>query len=149
MRLNVRTLIMVVTAILAAITVVWLQSRFEHGDERNALGLVQSYRSKAGVSIPQVLSRRHPDRAAKWSTATESSCFQHIRVHAVIYPEPGSEPLVYAFTVDINGPSIHPANKQGEELMAALDTPLPPAASASASVSASVSASAAALEVAP
>ena len=134
-----RTIIMVVTSLLAAMTLLWLQSRFEHGDEKNALALVETYRSKSGVSIPDVLSQRHPGKQVKWSTATQSACFQHIRVHGVVLVDPVKEPLVYAFAVDINTRSIHPANEAGRDVLAALDKPLPrptPSASASAAGSA-------------
>ena len=142
-----RTIIMVVTSLLAAISLLWLQSKFEHGDERNALGLVQNYRSKSGVSIPDVLSHWHPGKAPQWSSATESSCFQHIRVHAVVVVDPRQEPTIYAFAVDINAPSIHPANEPGKKVLAALNKPLRLAtkAAASASAAAGVSARAAAV----
>jgi hypothetical protein len=116
---------MVLTSLFAAGSVLWMQRKFEAGDERNALAVVQAYRARH-ASIPEVLESRHPSRPIAWSTATESACFQHVRVHAVI-EEPGQEPSLYAFTVDINGPSIHPANEGGRAVLAALDTPLPPA----------------------
>jgi hypothetical protein len=118
-------ILLVATSLLAAVTVLWIQSRFEAGDENNALALVQAYQSKAGVSIPDVIANRHPEKVVEWSTATESSCFQHIRVHAVVRGDRAAEPVVYAFVVDINGPVIHPGNEPGRELLAALDHALP------------------------
>jgi len=145
--LNRRTITMVLTSLFAAGSVLWMQQKFEAGDERNALAVVQAYRARH-ASIPEVLESRHPGRPVAWSTATESACFQHVRVHAVI-EEPGLEPSLYAFTVDINGPSIHPANEGGRAVLAALDTPLPPRAPSAASVAptAAVSASASAAPV--
>lgn len=117
---------MLVTAMLAAATVVWMQGRYEASDMKNALALVQSYRSQQGPSIPDLLSRHHPGRPVSWSTAVESSCFQHVRVHAVVSEDPAAAPIVYAFTVDINGPSIHPANEEGRALLEEMNQPLPP-----------------------
>jgi hypothetical protein len=119
-----RTVIMVITSLLAAISLLWLQGKFEHGDERNALALVQNYKSKAGVSVPDVLSQRHPGKSIQWSAATQSSCFQHIRVHAVVAVDPAKKPLIYAFAVDINAPSIHPANDGGKAVLSALNKAL-------------------------
>lgn len=133
---------MVATALAAAATVLWMQGRYEKADRRHALEIVQSYHPKGGTDIPSLLAHRHPERTVEWSSAVENSCFQHIRVHAVV-AEP--EPVLYAFVVDINGPSIHPANDNGQELIVALDTPLPPAsATASAAIPASVAAPASA-----
>ena len=126
---------MLLTSMLAAATVLWMQRKFEAGDERNALAVVQGYPT-GSASIPELIAERHPKRPVEWSTATESACFQHVRVHAVV-GEPGrAEPYLYAFTVDINGPVIHPANEAGRELMAGLDRPRAPATSAPAASSA-------------
>jgi hypothetical protein len=116
-----RTIVLVVTAMLAAATVLWMQGKYEQSDQKNALAMVQSYHAKSGVSVPDLLSRKHPGRPVEWSTAVESSCFQHVRVHAVVSDQAGGEPVVYAFTVDINGPSIHPANETGERLLSEMD----------------------------
>ena len=120
-----RMILFVATSLLAAICVIWIQRRFEADDEHKALLLVQTYESPAKVTIPAVIAHRHPEKVVEWSTATESACFQHIRVHAVVHADPAAEPVVYAFIVDINGPSIHPGNEPGRELMAALDRPWP------------------------
>ena len=57
-----------------------------------------------------------------------------MRVHAVVTEDPSKKPRIYAFAVDINAPSIHPANDNGKEILNALNKPLPrPAATASAS----------------
>ena len=120
-----RMILFVATSLLAALCVVWIQRRFEADDENKALQLVQTYESQAKVTIPAVIAHRHPDKVVEWSTATESACFQHIRVHAVVHADPAAQPVVYAFIVDINGPSIHPGNEQGRELLGELDHPLP------------------------
>ncbi|MBM4356739.1 MAG: hypothetical protein FJ096_01380 [Deltaproteobacteria bacterium] len=129
---------MLLTSLFAAGSILWMQRKFEAGDERNALALVQGYRPTQ-ASIPDMISVKHPGRPIAWSTATESACFQHVRVHAVV-EEPGAEPMLYAFTVDINGPSIHPANEPGRALLAGIDAPLPPRPSASAPASSTAAA---------
>ncbi|MCA9623865.1 MAG: hypothetical protein KC731_32810, partial [Myxococcales bacterium] len=128
-----RWFILIATSLMAAATLLWLQGRYEKGDMRNALELVQTYHSRAGVSIPDLLSYRHPQKGIQWSTAVENSCFQHIRVHAVVSGDPGQEPTVYAFAVDINGPSIHPANDNGQLLLGLMDEPLPVASTSASS----------------
>lgn len=141
---NRRTVMMVLTSVLAAGSVIWMQRKFEGADQRNALAVVQGYRPKR-ASIPEVIALRHPGRPIEWTTATESACFQHVRVHAVV-EEPGREPELFAFTVDINGPSIHPANEAGKAVLGELDTavpPPPPAAGSAASDTAAATASAA------
>jgi hypothetical protein len=130
-----RGVVMVVTALAAAGSILWMQGRYESSDKRHALEIVQSYHPRGGTDIPALLERRHPGKPVEWSTAVENSCFQHIRVHAVVTDDPAADPVLYAFVVDINGPSIHPANENGKELIAALDEPLPPLPSASASSS--------------
>lgn len=121
-----RTVSLVLTSLLAAGSILWMQGKFEAGDQRNALAVVQGYRP-GRVSIPELLAEEHPGRPVEWSTATESACFQHVRVHAVVQ-DSGKEPDLYAFTVDINGPVIHPANENGRDLLGRLGAP---AASAS------------------
>lgn len=118
--LNRRTILMVLTSLFAAGSILWMQRKFEAGDERNALSLVQEYRP-AKVTVPELLGAKYPGLPVAWSTATESACFQHVRVHAVV-EEPGKPPEVFAFTVDINGPAIHPANENGRALLASLET---------------------------
>ncbi len=127
---------MVATALAAAGTVLWMQNRYEAADQRHALDIVKSYRPSGGTSIPALLSSRHPDKSVTWTTAVESSCFQHIRVHAVVTDPVVPEPFLYAFVVDINGPSIHPANERGQQLIAAIEAPLPADNSAGAADSA-------------
>jgi hypothetical protein len=125
-----RMILLVATSLLAAVTILWFQGRFEADDEKQALNLVQGYQPPGGRSIPDVLAERHPNKPVEWSVATESACFQHIRVHAVVRPDGAPEPLVYAFVVDINGPAIHPGNEAGRELLGHLNEP-PPRPSAS------------------
>jgi hypothetical protein len=112
-----KTILMVITAMMAAATVLWMQGKYEASDRKNALALVQTYRPAGGPTIPDLLSKHHPSRPVSWSTAVESSCFQHVRVHAVVSDKPAGDPVVYMFTVDINGPSIHPANEDGKQLL--------------------------------
>ncbi len=129
---------MVATALAAAGSVLWMQGRYEASDQRHALEIVQSYQPPGGTDLPALIARRHPDKLVEWSSAVENSCYQHIRVHAVV-AEP--EPVLYAFVVDINGPSIHPANDEGKDLLSHLGKPLPalPASASSGAAVASAS----------
>jgi hypothetical protein len=109
---------MVLTSALAAASILYLQGRFNAGDERNALVLVQTYRAKTGRSLPDVIGEKSPGAATDWSTTTESSCFQHERVRARVATDAGIDS--YDFVVDINGPSIHPGNENGRRALEAL-----------------------------
>ncbi len=131
-----RTILMVLASLLAAATLLWMQSRFEAGDQRNALAVVRGYRSKAGTSIPELIARQHPKAAVRWSTTTASSCLHHIVVRAEVFDGNGGH-RVYSFKVDINGPSIHPADANGRSLMAQIDGPLPPSSAAPSSAASS------------
>lgn len=114
-----RNVTMVLTSALAAGSILYLQARFNAGDERNALALVQTYRAKSGRSLPEVIAEENQGNAPEWSTATESSCFQHERVRAQVGGDAGV--TTYDFVVDINGPSIHPGNEEGKRALEALD----------------------------
>ena len=129
---------MLATSLLAAAMILWMQGRYETSDEKHAIEIVQGYRSRAGVSIPDVLERRHPDDSVRWSSSIKSSCFQHIEVQATV-DTAAAPPAVYAFVVDINGPAIHPGNEAGKEVLAAIDQPLPPRATATAPATATAS----------
>ena len=111
---------MVLTALAAAVCVVYLQGRFDAADVKAAVALAQAYRAPTGRTLPEVLSARHPGAAVDWSGAETSSCFQHVRVDARV-AQPGGAPVLYEFDVDINGPSIHPANPPGVDALGALD----------------------------
>jgi hypothetical protein len=119
-----RTVLLVVTSAVAALCVLWMQGRFEAADSRHARTIVQDYRSKAGVSIPDVLSQLHPGKGIQWAANVQSSCFQHIEIHASVNADPSKGPLVYVFIVDLNGPAIHPGNEAGQRLLKLLDKPL-------------------------
>jgi hypothetical protein len=109
---------MVLTSALAAGSILYLQSRFNAGDERNALVLVQTYRAHSGRSLPEVIAEQNAGASPEWSTTTESSCFQHERVRARVPSASGV--VAYDFVVDINGPSIHPGNENGKRALEAL-----------------------------
>jgi hypothetical protein len=114
-----KNLLLIVTAGLAAVCILYLQARFNAGDEKSALAIVQTYRARSGRSLPEVLAAENAGApSAEWSTHTESSCFQHERVRAQITG--GQGPVTYDFLVDINGPSIHPGNENGKRALEAL-----------------------------
>ena len=75
---------MVLTSALAAGSILYLQGRFNAGDEKNALVVVQTYHSKSGRSLPDVIAAENAGAVPDWSTTTESSCFQHERVRAQV-----------------------------------------------------------------
>jgi len=132
-----RILFAISTAMIAVVVIVWVQAKFDGADRKAALGIVHQYRSKQGWSIPEVLDKKRPGKPPTWTVQTESACLQHERVRAAVGDE------LYDFMVDINGPSIHPGNPAGEEVLSELDEPRPagsaapaPAPSSSASAGA-------------
>lgn len=135
-----RYLVLISMTLLAFVAIVVMQSKFDGADQRAAIGIVQATTSKSGRTVPDVLDARHPGRPAMWSSATESSCFQHVRVRANVAPDPTSAPIAYDFVVDINGPSVHPGNAAGEEVLRALHEMPPASATPTASATASESA---------
>jgi hypothetical protein len=111
---------LVVTSAIAAGALLYFQGRFDAGDERSALALVQGYHSKGGRTLPDVIAELNPGSMPPiWSANTESACFQHERVRAEI-TTPKLDVLRYEFLVDINGPSIHPGNDNGHRALEAL-----------------------------
>lgn len=135
-----RYLVLASMTLLAFVAIVVMQSKFEGADQRAAIGIVQMTPSKSGRTIEDVLSARHPGKAPIWSSATESSCFQHVRVRATVSPDPPAEPVNYDFVVDINGPSIHPGNPGGEEVLRALHQPAEPGSAVPSAAAPSASA---------
>ena len=110
---------MVLTSALAAGTILYLQARFDAGDEKSALEVVQNYRARSGRSLPEVIVEGRPGAPPpEWSTATDSSCKQHERVRAEVATDAGV--VTYDFVVDINVPSIHPGNENGKRALEAL-----------------------------
>lgn len=119
-----RVLLVGSISMLAVGIIVFVQSKFDAADQRAALGIVQQYHPPGGGrSVPEVLDERHPGQTPNWSTWTESACFQHIRVRAYYSNAPSGPPVSYDFAVDINGPSIHPANPPGEGVLRDLTAP--------------------------
>ena len=129
-----RAALTLMSAMVAVMIILWVQSKFDGADRKAALGIVQEYRSKQGSTIPEILDRKHPGAAPVWSVETQSACEQHERVRAVVAGE------TFDFAVDINRPSIHPANPAAESVIAGLDEPRP-SGSASAPGSAAPAAS--------
>jgi hypothetical protein len=111
---------MVITALAASASVIYLQRRFDAADVRNGVEIARTYRAPSGRTLPDVLGARHPGASIDWRGTDESSCFQHVRVDAVV-TGPGQTAADYEFSVDLNGPSIHPANPLGQEAVAGLD----------------------------
>jgi len=131
-------LFMILTALAAAVCVVYLQGRFDAADLKNCVAIAQTYRAPSGRTLPDVLLEKHPGANVEWSGTETSSCFQHVRVEAKVSTKDASTPLLYDFDVDLNGPSIHPGNPLGIEALAALDAPpvpSPPASSPAPSAS--------------
>ena len=135
-----RYLVLLSMTLLAFVAIMVMQSKFDGADQNAAVGIVQTAPSKTGRTIQDVLSERHPGKPPLWSSSTESSCFQHVRVRASILPEPAAQPVNYDFVVDINGPSIHPGNPAGEELLRALAEPAPASSAAAPPATATASA---------
>jgi hypothetical protein len=123
-----RSLLVGAATLLAIVSMFWIQSKFEKADQRAALGVVHEYRSPSGWSVPEALDTLHPGRSARWSVETEPACLHHYeRVSAEV------EGVRYQFMVDIDGPSIHPGNRDSEAVLKQLDAPRPgPPDSASA-----------------
>jgi hypothetical protein len=129
---------MILTALAAAVCVVYLQGRFDAADTKNCVAIAQTYRAPSGKTLPDVIAATHPGAAIEWSATETSSCFQHVRVEAKVEPK-DAEPLLYDFDIDLNGPSIHPANPLGVEALAGLDLPASAASSPSSAPAPSAS----------
>jgi hypothetical protein len=109
--------------LLALASMLFIQTKFDGADRKAAVNVVRDYRAKGGWTIPEILDASHPGRTPMWSVETESSCMQRQRVSADI------DGVRYQFMVDINGPSIHPGNRDSERVMKRLDEErVPPAA---------------------
>jgi len=120
-----RSLLVGSGTLLALASMFWIQSKFDAADRKAALGVVREYRAKSGRSIPEILDGMHPGHTAVWAVQTDSSCMQHERVSADV------DGTRYQFMVDINGPSIHPGNRESEAVLAQLGDPGAPAKAAS------------------
>jgi hypothetical protein len=114
---------MVLTALAAAISVLYLQQRFDAGDVKSSLEIAKTYRAPGGRTLSDVIHARYPGAAIDWKGTEESSCFQHVRVDALVTPANGGPPVDYAFTIDVNGPSIHPGNALGQTAIEGLESP--------------------------
>jgi len=145
---------LVILALAAAASVVYLQHRFDEGDRKSALRIVDEYHAPISHhTIREVIAARHPNASIVFSATTESSCFQHVRVRALVQQadEHGAlQSYDYQFLVDINTNHIAPGNDLGVKALEDLDVPPSfSAASASAAASAAASASASASAPAP
>jgi hypothetical protein len=115
-------LFMVLTAVAAAVCIIYLQQRFEAADVKNGLAIAQTYRAPTNKTLPAVIEARHPGASVDWTGTETSACFQHVRVSANVRKD-GEPTELYQFDIDLNGPSIHPANPSGEAALGALDIP--------------------------
>jgi hypothetical protein len=106
-----RSLLVGSGTLLALASMFWIQSKFDGADRKAAVGVVREYRAKGGWTIPEILDGRHPGHTAVWAVETDSSCMQRERVTADV------DGVRYQFMVDINGPSIHPGNRESEPVM--------------------------------
>ena len=122
--------VLVSLSILAVAVILFVQSKFDAADRRAAVGLVQQYHSKQGWTVPEAIEVLHPNKPPLWSASTESACFQHVRVRAYVSGADVKDAAAYDFVVDINGPSIHPGNPNGEKVLRLLDEPRPSAGAA-------------------
>lgn len=118
-----RVMFLVGISVPTGLIMVYMQSKFDEADRKAALTIVHQHRSKEGWTVPEVLLDLHPGKDPIWSVATESTCYQHVRVRANVSPEGSGQSVAYDFMVDINGPSIHPGNPAGERVMKKLDEP--------------------------
>jgi hypothetical protein len=131
-----RTVMLVLLALAAAASVVYLQHRFDEGDRKSALRIVDEYHAQVSHhTIREVIEARHPDSSIVFSATTESSCFQHVRVRVLV--QKANESWDYQFVVDINTNHITPGNDLGLQALEDLDRP--PSFSATPSASASAS----------
>ena len=142
-----RTVGLVLLALAAAFSVIYLQHRFDEGDRKSALRVVDEYHAASTKqSIPDVLKKKYPDASIVFTATTESSCFQRIRVSALVQQSDAAgkvTSLDYQFLVDINMNHIGPGNPLGEQALRWLDEPVsfsavPAASSGSAAASVSV-----------
>lgn len=122
-----RVMFLVGISVPTGLIMVYMQSKFDEADRRAALTVVHQHRSKEGWTVPEALDDLHPGKPPTWSVATESTCYQHVRVRANVTPEGSAQTIAYDFVVDINGPSIHPGNPAGERVVKKLDEPRPDA----------------------
>jgi hypothetical protein len=120
-----RVMFLVGISVPTGLIMVYMQSKFDEADRKAALSIVHQHRSRQGWSVPEVLDDLHPGKSAVWSTATESTFYQHVRVRANVSGPTAAEAVAYDFVVDINGPSIHPGNPAGERVVKRLDEPKP------------------------
>ncbi|MEO7095671.1 MAG: hypothetical protein ABI175_20605, partial [Polyangiales bacterium] len=141
-----RTIGLVLLALGAAFSVLYLQHRFDVGDRKSALRVLDEYHAPTTKqSIPDVLKKKHPDASIMFSATTESSCFQRIRVFALVVETDENGAVKrsdYQFLVDINMQHIGPGNPLGEQAIRWLDEPVSFSAAPSGSTSPSASASA-------
>lgn len=104
----------------------WLQSRFNSADHKKATQIVQEYRTAPkGPTISEQLLARHPGRQAHhilWSSELMNSCLGYVRVTAKIMDKGAQPAQIYAFDVDLMGPSIHPTDKRTIEVLKSLES---------------------------
>src|SRR5438128_9090901 len=105
----------IVTAGAVAAGLVVLDRRSGAADEQTAIAVARGLRGPVGRGLDDVIAAGHGGGAVAWSARRESACFSHVRVDAR-----GADAADVAFVVDLDQPSIHPANALGEDAIRGL-----------------------------
>jgi hypothetical protein len=120
-----RVTIAAVMVVALALTLSWLQGRYDQSDHRKALELINSYKAMPnGPTIPELIQRRHPevkDHEIHWSTELTSGCLGVVRATAYVPKKEGrGDAASYAFDIRLTDPSIHPTDPVTIEVLKAL-----------------------------
>lgn len=116
--------VMMVSAL--ALTLSWLQGRFDTSDHEKALKLINTYRARPnGPTISEVILAKHRDlkeHQLAWSTEITSGCLGIVRATALVPKRESGDAVTYSFDVRLTDPSIHPTDPATIEILKALNT---------------------------